>query len=629
MKRFFLPVLATISSLAGAHAQSGQPEQVVVTATRLADVLDSTNANVSVITADDIVARDPSSVVELLRGLPGISVQQAGGRGSVVSVFTRGAKPNFTLVLVDGVKVNDPTNTRGGSFDFSSLDLAGIERVEFVRGPASAIYGSDAIGGVIAIRTRRGGAVAEGGIEAEGGLYGFRRIAGYASGPILGASGSLGASYTDDGMPVAGSTYRGANVDGALSLPEFAGVTLTFAARYGVSHATSFPDSSGGPRLAVLRTLDHRRIGEGIFSASASRAMSDGWTMSLDYGLYDRHAQAVSPGVAPSAFSPFGIPPNGDGVHFLRHELTWVNRLTLGSKIDVAMGAEALIERGVDNGFLQFGPFPLPTHFALDRTTPAVFVEAHVALTPALHLEASGRYDWPSGAKGRFSPQLRADYTIAATGGTLALSWARGFKLPSFYALGNPIVGDPALRPETAENLEADLSQPLGENVRAKLALFDTHYIDLIDFQPGPVPKLVNLSRVHVQGVEASVEVRLDALTLSPHVSYDEARNTLTGAPLRDVPRWLAGGTLLWRFKPEAAVSFDVSSVGTMVDNSVPTGDVTLAAHTRADIAVTWALRPQLAVRVAVENLFDARYEDVVGFPAPGTVFRIGLKTDF
>ncbi|HEY1411149.1 MAG TPA: TonB-dependent receptor plug domain-containing protein, partial [Rhodopila sp.] len=121
-------------------------ENVIVTGTRL--VGEDAGSNATVLDAETIQARDPSSVTDLLRDLPGVFVQQSGGRGSVVSLFTRGAKPNFTLVLLDGVKANDPTNTRGGSYDFSTLDLNDIERIEFVRGPASAIYGSDAVGGV-------------------------------------------------------------------------------------------------------------------------------------------------------------------------------------------------------------------------------------------------------------------------------------------------------------------------------------------------------------------------------------------------------------------------------------------------------------------------------------------------
>ena len=112
-------------------------ENVIVTATRLAG--EQAGSNVAILDAQTIQARNPGSVVDLLRDLPNVYVQQSGGRGSVVSLFTRGAKPNFTLLLLDGVKANDPTNTRGGSYDFSTLDLNDNERIEFVRGPASAV----------------------------------------------------------------------------------------------------------------------------------------------------------------------------------------------------------------------------------------------------------------------------------------------------------------------------------------------------------------------------------------------------------------------------------------------------------------------------------------------------------
>src|ERR1700761_1172940 len=176
-----------------AGAQSENTEHLIVTGTRLAG--QESDSNVSVIDAGAIAARDPASAVDLLRDLPGVFVQQSGGRGSVVSLFTRGAKPNFTLVLLDGVKANDPTNTRGGSYDFSTLDVADIDHIEMVRGPASAIYGSDAGGGVINIVPRHGAPTPEAGMDVEGGSFGFVRADGHVSGPIGGATANLGASY--------------------------------------------------------------------------------------------------------------------------------------------------------------------------------------------------------------------------------------------------------------------------------------------------------------------------------------------------------------------------------------------------------------------------------------------------
>jgi outer membrane cobalamin receptor len=599
------------------------PENVIVTATRLAG--EQAGSNVSIIDAQTIQSRNPGSVVDLLRDLPGAFVQQSGGRGSVVSLFTRGAKPNFTLVLLDGVKANDPTNTRGGSYDFSTLDLNDIERIEFVRGPASAIYGSDAVGGVINIISRRGGDTLDAGLKAEGGSFGYARVAGHVGGPIGGATGNLGLSYTDNGMPVDGSSLKGTSLDAALALPEMSGVTVSFNGRYNSSIATSFPDSSGGPRLAVRRTLDHRDIQEGVFGAHAARDVTGWWNMALDYGFYDRGSDATSPGVAPSAQTPFGIPANGDNARFTRHQVTWINHLAPLPGLEAALGVDMQAEHGTDDGFLAFGPSKLPTHFAVNRTLWAGFAQARYQVTPSFSLSGSGRYD-DTGDTDHFSPQLRADYTLSDWGTQFQIMWAKAYKLPSFYALGNPIVGDPTLKPEEAETLEGGISQPLWDFGSWKVEAYATNYRDLIDFRPGAVPRLVNLSTVHVRGIETSLQLAWGTLTATPRLSYTNARNQLTGASLRDVPSWLAGATLNWKPDPAWNVSFDLNHVGNMVDNAVPTGDVNLPGHSRADLAVEYKVLPNLALQLGVDNLFDQRYEDVVGFPAPGAVVRGGVS---
>jgi vitamin B12 transporter len=601
------------------------PESVIVTGTRL--VGQDAGSNATVLDAATIQARDPGSVTDLLRDLPGVFVQQSGGRGSVVSLFTRGAKPNFTLVLLDGVKANDPTNTRGGSYDFSTLDLNDIERIEFVRGPASAIYGSDAVGGVINIITRHGSDTPEAALAADGGSFGYARVAGHVSGSLAGATGNLGLSYADNGMPVDGSTLKGTNLDASLTLPEIAGATTGLTGRYGGSIATSFPDSSGGPRLAVLRSLDHRDIAEGVFGASARRDITTWWNADLDYGFYGRGATDTSPGVAPSGQTPAGIPANGDDARFSRNEVTFTNRLTPFAGLDAAIGMDMQAEHGVDDGTLQFGPSRLPTHFALDRTLWSGFAEARFTIAD-FTLSGSGRYD-SVGRAGHSSPQAGADYVLPDWGTRFQLLWGEAYKLPSFYALGNPIVGDPNLRPEEAENFEGGVTQQLWDLGRWKFEAYSTNYRDLIDFQPGAVPKLVNLSNVHVRGLETSLDFTWispwGSLTASPRLSYTNARNQQTGAALRDVPSWLAGGTLLWRPGPDWDVSFDINHVGSLVDNSVPTGDVTLPGHVRADLAAHFKLLPNLALQLGVDNLFNAHYEDVVGFPAPGAVIRAGI----
>ena len=115
-------------------------------------------------------------------------------------------------------------------------------------------------------------------------------------------------------------------------------------------------------------------------------------------------------------------------------------------------------------------------------------------------------------------------------------------------------------------------------------------------------------------------------LTATPRLSYTNARNQATNAALRDVPSWLAGATLLWRPTTDWDVSFDLSHVGALVDNAVPTGDVRLGGHLRADLAASYAMTQNLKLRLGVDNLWGTHYEDVVGFPAPGAVVRGGVS---
>jgi vitamin B12 transporter len=146
-------------------------EPVVVTATVAPTPLGRTTAPVTVISREQIAAQQATSVTELLRQVPGVHINQSGARGGVSSVYVRGSDPNFTVVLIDGIKVNDPTNSRGGSFDFSTLSTDNIARIEIVRGPLSAVYGSDALGGVINIITRRGEGVPNGSAEVSAGRF--------------------------------------------------------------------------------------------------------------------------------------------------------------------------------------------------------------------------------------------------------------------------------------------------------------------------------------------------------------------------------------------------------------------------------------------------------------------------
>lgn len=158
-------------------------EELIVTGTRLPIAATEFAGAATVIDADEIAARADNGVVDLLRAVPGIQVVQPGA-GGVTQLFMRGAEPNYTVFLVDGIEVNDPTNSRGGSFDLAALSLADLERVEIVRGPQSAIYGADALAGVVNLISRAGGEPLRATLEAEAGAESLTRGSVALAGPL-------------------------------------------------------------------------------------------------------------------------------------------------------------------------------------------------------------------------------------------------------------------------------------------------------------------------------------------------------------------------------------------------------------------------------------------------------------
>ena len=205
--------------------------------------------------------------------------------------------------------------------------------------------------------------------------------------------------------------------------------------------------------------------------------------------------------------------------------MTTTARYASGHGFDGAFGLDLQNDNGIDNGALDFDGIVLPTRYALERQTWAGFGQLSYAATSALQLSTGARFDKTGGDGGHISPQAGATYDLAISRTRLTMAWGRAFKLPSFYALGNPIVGDPTLSPERATNLSTGVSQAFGASPdRLKLDWYDTHDSDLIDFIPGPVPKLVNLSKARVRGAEVSYEIHSGSdLSVTPSFSYTHA----------------------------------------------------------------------------------------------------------
>jgi iron complex outermembrane receptor protein/vitamin B12 transporter len=624
--------IAGLLLFATAVAQPAETEleTLVVTGTRLFDAPQRLPYALTSIDQAAIEVRNPASLPDLLGEQPGLHVSQPGGGGGVPSLFIRGGEPNFTAVLVDGVKVNDPNNTRGGSFDASTLDVGDVERIEIVRGPQSAIYGSDSLSGVVNVITRAGAPAWGVELEGEAGTEDYYSAGVTLAGPALQAGGfTLRAATRDEGDSVAGSTFENRSVNAKLLLDQGTGWDVTLHGRYVDSDGTAFPEDSGGPELAVIRDTDDKAATDASFGAAGRLELGESWSLRGVAYRYDHDEDFTSPGIAPGVRE--GVPPRGSQSELVRTyaaaNAVWV----ASTAVRVTFGVDYQRDDGESIGYVELFPgFQLPNSFELDRDTVGVFAELQAEPLAGLTLLGSVRHDDADGAEAETTSRLGAVYGMRDGATEVRANWGQGFKLPSFFSLGSPLVGNPDLRPETSESFDLGVSRAIADGrARFGLTYFDNEFEDLIDFDPELFLQ-VNRKDVQTSGVE--IEGNFEpgaALGLRAHVTYVDYDIPAGADPLRQRPEWRGGLDLSWR--PRASLSLMVAwlYVGETYDTSVPTGGLDLGAYHRVDANLRWSATPRLTVALAVDNLFDADYEDAVGFPAPGFRPRLGVSYRF
>ena len=607
-----------------------QPE-IVVTGSRVAASADELGANVTVLTRADFDVEKPAKLADILRRVAGVHIDSVGGRGGTGSLYLRGADPNYTLVLVDGVRVNDPTNARGGSFDFSALDVADVERIEIARGPYSAVYGGDALAGVINIVTRhapREKTAAT--LDAMGGAFDTREISLNAGGPVGGGNWNFGASDSNEGGSVRGNHFDGQRVSGSFDTTLGAGTTLFVSGRYSETDRDAWPDDSGGYEFAALRDTEHREANEAVFGAGLNTRVGDA-TFGLALGYFDRDDATDSPGIAPGVRDPFGVPASVVDSNLTRSTATLTGTQKFSDFLTLAYGVDWMREEGTSDGALDFGGgFLVPTSFALTRTTWAPFAEARVSSAFGLSAQAGVRVDKPDGESSVTSPRVRLAYEIADTGLTIAGAWGKAFKLPSLYALGHPLVGNPDLVPERGQSHEVELAQTLLDGrAHWSATYFDGEFRNAIDFDSETFV-LVNRNRIDTHGVEiAGRFAASDALSFDGSVSNMKNRIASTGGELRNRPEWRAGAGAHWSPISTLRLSVAATYVGNSLDSSIATGDVRIDPYTRFDVSAAWQFSPKLEAYLAVDNLTDEKYEEFVGNELRGILPRAGVKLSF
>lgn len=596
------------------------PEQVLVSGSYSAVSTDKITSYVSVLEYPQIQALDKRNVTDVLKTVPGVLVEEQGGPGGVTAVSIRGGESNFTLVLIDGVQVNDPTNSRGGSFDFSKLDINSVERIEIVRGPQSAVYGSDALAGVINIITRSPTEEHQQSLSAQWGEEDYETYHLAATGKIDTLGYSLQLAHRDEGEPIEGSSNKSDSFNIGLSWQPNQQHGFNLRYNYLDGESSSYPEQSGGPQYAAIDGLDDNEYNDRSAAFDWDYQLNEWWSSRVAVSWIQLKQDYDTPGIAP--FDQ--VPPFYADSEFKRTHWQWVNTVGSVGQYWLNVGADLRQEDGDSEGMLAGA---LATDFDLDRDTTGVFLDLNGQVFDRLLLQASLRHDDPEDSRSETTPKLGARYQATDTL-VLRGNWGEGFKLPSFFALGHGLVGNPDLKPETATSWDVGFDWQALDSLDMGLSYFDNDYRDLIDFDPDTFTN-VNRSKVETSGIEFQLSWQLlDSLNLSSHATYTDIDVKNDESKLTGRPEWKAGLVGNWQITEQWQAVIDYQWTDERYATSLYTGNSvteTLDDYHRVDFSLQWQVLEPLRIQLAIDNMLDEDYETSVGFPDAGRLFRAGF----
>jgi len=574
---------------------------------------------------------NPMGVSELLERVPGVHVDLNSRSGSVGSLYLRGGDPSFTMVLMNGVKLNDPTNSRGGSLDLSIIDPLSIEKVDVVNGAQSAIHGSEAISGVINLSTYRILDESNGAALLEAGTDGFLRGNVSFNQRYEGGTSYLNLDYIEGGDAIDGGSFE-ARRFGAGTAFGIGDASELHVFAFGFdADQEAFPDDSGGALFAEIRETDQRAIEALATGINYSWSAVEEFRFRVDASYYDRKESVESAGVAPGVRDPFGLPSSVSDDNLERFQLTAFGEYSISDNASLVFGWSGEREDSEGDSELIFFGFPLPGSYVFDRDTSSFFAETNLKVSERLHLQFGGRSDDVDGLDSETTFLGSAHFAMPEIGSAVRVKFGEGFKKPSVFALKNPLVGNPNLVPETSESIEISwTSEVLQGKGEIGISAFSYDFENLVDFEPGPPPQLVNRSSVKSEGGEFVFKYRAEeSTTFGGYVSYVDSRDQTTDQRLRSRPSWRVGGFASKAFSDSLRGMIDAYYVSDRRESSIPTGDRFLGGYTKIDARLSWKYNDRFDVIFSLDNLLDKQYEEAVGFVAPGISGRLALKTLF
>lgn len=568
-----------------------------------------TGVSVETVSAEEIEASGDVQLGDFLATLPGISVSQTGPVGTNATLRIRGLNGNYIPVLINGIDVTDPASTQT-NFNFGTLTTGGIDRIEVLYGTQSAIYGSEAIAGVISITTLQPpediGSETTFSVEA-GSYESYSASVGYAENFGTANLAFTATRVITDGFSAADENQGNSEADGfdVTTFTVTGEVETTDVVTLGFSlfaqSSTSEFDDSAGPGGDGDRYLNSDRTAARVYAEITGGTIDH--EIALQYSQTDR-----SDPTAPAFFTTTDF----EGT---RYGISYVGTMDLAGDRSLAVAAEHVVEE-----YLSFRPGG--ASFSGDYAISSLTADYNAPINANADVNASLRYDYHSEFGGGLTGRLAGSWRVTdAT--LLRAALATGFRAPSLNELFGPFGANPDLDPERSRSLEFGIEHDFGVGT-ASAAVFYTEIDDLIIYTTAY--NQVEGTSVS-QGVEFAGEVELsDALQLFGNYTYTDARDRndvrLSNVPYHDLTVGLRGDiTPDWSFDVNARAGLD-TAVSSFATN--PLDDYVVV-----DASMGYAVTEEVEVYVRIDNIFDEQYQTSPGYGTSDRAFFAGVRARF
>ncbi|MGV8058807.1 MAG: TonB-dependent receptor plug domain-containing protein [Smithellaceae bacterium] len=592
-------------------------EETVVTASRVEESLRMAADSVTVITEKEIQRKKRQTVVEVLNDVPGVFIPQNGANGGSSYVYMRGTNNAHTVILIDGVRVGDPIST-DGKLSISNMPTDNIERIEVVRGNQSVLYGSDAIGGVINIITKKGKGKPTVAVGFEGGSYQtFKEnvaVSGATDRFDFSASvtrfDTQGVSKADVQPNPEMDYYNNTNISAKLN------GRITDKTRVGFSvyqNNTKMDYDNTGADAYKVQLTDMT-----TFSANIEQDFTKWWTSILKLGNTDvkRDYFKDGPGIYTGTTQVFESRYTGS-----IKTASWQNNFFLGDKDTLTVGLDYMHETGAQQygqSFMNDVMARTQSAFVQNKWTPIANANITVGIRSDNHQQFGQETTY----------KVAGAYLFERLGTKIRASYGTGFHAPSLYQLYDPTYGNTSLVPEKSQGYDAGIDQSLfGDKVALSATYFRNNLDNLIvyDFTTS---KYANVQQAQTSGVETTATWRaLRWLSLSANYTYLEAKNDSTQKQLTYRPHHTAGGSV--NILPLHKLNWNISMqyVGERYRDTNNTAS--MPAYMVCSTALSYDVTKWLQVTGRISNFTNKYYNSIYQYGEPGIGFYGGMKLTF